>query len=121
MVLGRRYWLLMIVVLVAVVDFVGRLVLAFDMARVAALESVLFVGTSVLVAVITTTYRGTSVLLGRVERGVGVAFGLAGVRAIVWAAGARVGVANLVTLGIGVALAIGVVIRKRYQARRPTG
>ena len=66
------------------------------MARVAALESVLFVGTSVLVAVITTTYRGTSVLLGRVERGVGVAFGLAGVRALLWAAGARVGVENLV-------------------------
>jgi hypothetical protein len=121
MALGRRYWWLVIVVLVAVIDIAGRFVLTFDMARVTAFESVLFVGTSLVLAVISTKYRHASLLLARVERGLAVVFGLAGVRASLWAAGVGVAVANLVTLVIGVALAIGLVLRKRYLAQRRTG
>lgn len=117
---GRRYWWLVVVVLVTGLDIVGRLVLAFDMARVAAFESVLFAGTFVLVSVIKAKYRPTSVVVSRVERGLAAAFGLAGVRAVVWAVGAGVAAANLVAFVTGVALAIGFVLRKRYVTRRRT-
>jgi hypothetical protein len=109
---------LVIVGVVAVIDVAGRFALNFDMAQVALFESVLFVVACALVAVITTKYAPESLALRRVERGVAVAFGLASVRVMVWAAGARPGVANMAALVVGLILAVLMIaLRKRSASR----
>ena len=115
---GRRYWWLVIVGVVSVIDLVGRFALNFDMAQVALFESVLFVGACAFVAVITTKYAPESRALRRVERGVAVAFGLASVRAMLWAAGARPVVANMAALVVGLMLAFVMIALRRRPASR---
>ena len=114
----RRYCWLVIVGVVAVIDIVGRFALNFDMAQVALFESVLFVVACAVVAVITTKYAPESRALRRLERGVAVAFGLASVRVMVWAAGARPGVANMAALVAGLILAVLMIARRKRPAPR---
>ncbi len=97
---GRRYWWLAISGVVAVIDIGGRFALSFNIARVALFESLLFAGAAALMVLLTTKYAPESLALSRVERGFAVAFGLASVRMMVWAAGARVGVANIWLLSV---------------------
>jgi hypothetical protein len=114
MTVSRRHWWLVIVIAVALIDIVGRLALGFAMARVIVFESVLFLGACMLIAMATARYPSQSLLVRRGERVLAVVFGLAGLRVMVWAAGAGVGVANCVVLGIGLMLALALVIRTRY-------
>ena len=111
---GRRHWWLVIVLSVALIDIVGRFVLRFAMGRVIVFESVLFLWACVLVAVATVRYSSKSERARWIERALVVVFGLAGLRVMVWAAGGSVGVANMVVLGVGLMVALWLVIRARY-------
>jgi hypothetical protein len=113
----RHRWLV-IVLVVALIDIGGRFAFGFNMARVIVFESVLFVAACVLMAVLAVKLPAKSARLGLVERWLGAAFGLAGIRTIVWASGAGVGVANVVVVGVGVILVLGLVINGLISKRR---
>lgn len=115
---GRRYWWLVILGVVGLVDIVGRLAMNFDMPRVALFEAILFVGTCALFATITKGHAPRSRALKRLECGFAVVFGLASVRVMVWAAGARVAVANMAALVLGLILLVGIVLWKRHASHR---
>jgi hypothetical protein len=107
-----------IILLAAAIDFCARLALAFDMGRVAVAEAVLFGGVATLLFWIARTSRLDSTQLHRLEVASATAFGFAAVRAAVWAAGARVFVANLITLGVAVAIGVGLLVWWRRARRR---
>jgi hypothetical protein len=102
--------LLVVILLAAAIDLSARVAVAFDMARVAVAEAVLFGGVATLLFWIARTSRLDSTLLNRLEVASATAFGFAAVRAAVWAAGARVFVANLITLGVAVAVGVGLLV-----------
>lgn len=72
MIRGRRYWWLLLLGLVAALDFAGRLLLAFEMRRVALFESILFVATSVLMLPLSRRYRAPAVWVGEDRSVVGI-------------------------------------------------
>jgi hypothetical protein len=116
-----RYRWLVVILLAAAIDFSARLALGFDMARVAVAEAVLFGGVAALMFWTARTSRLDSTPLHRLEVASAMAFGFAAVRASVWAAGARVLVANLITLGLAVAVGLGLLVRWRRVRRQRRG
>jgi hypothetical protein len=113
-------WLL-IVGAVIVLDLAGRFALDFDVTRVLILESLLFAGACIVVVVVATRRPREAVASRRVGCGLGAAFGLAALRTTLWSVGVNIAVANMVVLAGGVALVAGLLIRRRYVARRHTG
>lgn len=104
---------LIILVVVAIVDFVGRLALKFQMSRVALFEALLFAVAAILLIWPT---RRDQVLL--INYWLALAFALGSLRAGLWATGLSVGLANVIVFGVFVLVVIGYVIRHRRLHRR---
>ena len=115
--LSWRFRSLIVVLIVAAIDFAARITLGFDMRRVAIAEAILFSVTGALIysfARVASPHRKRT---RRLEVTVAAMFGLAAVRAAAWAMGAPVLVANLMTLGLAAILGLALVIGW-YRARR---
>ena len=104
---------LIILVVVAIVDFAGRLAFNFQMKRVALFEALLFALAAVSLI---WPIRRDKVL--SINSWLALAFALGSLRAGLWSAGMSVGLANLIVFGVFVLVVIGYVVRRRILHRR---
>lgn len=103
----RQYRRALIVVIGSVIaDFAGRWALDFDMDRVIPFEALLFLAGGGVLLLAAKRDRPDSARALRLDLWLALAFGLAGVRAGLWAAGMPVYVANLVILVVGIFLGV---------------
>ena len=107
----RRSFLILVVV--AIVDFAGRLALNFQMSRVALFEALLFAVAAILLI---WPIRRDKVLL--INYWLALAFALGSLRAALWASGLSVGLANLIVFGVFLLLVIGYAVRRWVLHRR---
>jgi hypothetical protein len=114
-----RYRGLIVLAVVAVLDLAARFAFDFDMARVTAFEAVLFLTTCVLLMALSAVVPLAAATWRGVDRVAAVVVGLAGVRAAVWASGAPVMLANLITLAIAATVALGYVVWRRWHRPPP--
>jgi uncharacterized membrane protein YfcA len=103
----RQYRRALVVVIASVIaDFAGRWALDFDMGRVIPFEALLFLAGGGVLLLAAKRDKPDSARALRLDLWVALAFGLAGVRAGLWAAGMPVYVANLVILVLGIFLGV---------------
>lgn len=105
---------LIIVVVVVIIDFIGRLAFRFQMKSASLLEAVLFALAAVLL-IWPTRHEKVFAL----DFWLAVVFGLGSLRAALWAAGLAVGMANLVVFGVFLLAVIGYAIQLWVFRRRP--
>jgi len=98
---------LIILIVVAIVDFVGRLALSFQMKRVALFEAVLFA-----VAAILLIWPASRDRVFLINVWLALAFGLCSLRAALWSAGLSVGLANLIVFAVFLLVLIGYAFRR---------
>jgi hypothetical protein len=111
----KRPFVVLAAVLVS--DLGVRLLMDFQMNRILAIESVLFAVAGVLLLWSARHDRRATKAVGRLDSWLAIFFALGSLRAGLWAAGLRVGLANLITLGTGVLIAMGYLSR-RWMRRR---
>ena len=107
---------LIILVVVAIVDFVGRLALSFQMKRVALFEALLFA-----VAAILLIWPASCDRVFLINFCLALAFGLGSLRAGLWSAGLPVGLANLIVFGVFLLVLIGYAFRRWVLHRGTAG
>ena len=103
---------LIIVVGVSIADLAGRFALQFQMKRVTLFEALLFAFAAILL-IWPRHHKGSAI-----ESWLAVVFGLGSLRATLWAGGLRVGLANLVVLGVFLLALLGYAIRRWVYGRR---
>jgi len=108
---------LLITAAVAAADLIARLVFIFEMSRVVVVEAVLFGVACLLLLWAAGRDRVASLTAGRFDLFLAIFFALGSLRASLWAAGLRVGLANLITLGVGVVIAMGYLSRRCTRRR----
>ena len=108
-----RYRWVVVLAVVALVDLAARFAFDFEMTRVTAFEAVLFGATCIVLVVLATMLPLRAARSNAAEWVAAVAIGLAGVRAGMWAGGADVMTANLVTLAVAALLGLGYVVWRR--------
>jgi ABC-type iron transport system FetAB permease component len=102
-------------------DFTVRFVVNFDTSRVVSLEAVLFLVASAVLLWAARRDKADSLNAQRLDLWLALAFGLAALRAALWASGIPVYVANLVILVLGIVLGAGFVLWSRRAARESAG
>jgi asparagine N-glycosylation enzyme membrane subunit Stt3 len=100
-----------------VLDFGGRILLGFDMIRVSAMESVIF-GMAGLFLLWASRREREFPRVRKTEMILSAVFGVAALRAGVWAWSGDVFVANLAVLSVIVAAAAALAYRRRRGSRR---
>ena len=101
---------------VTVVDLAAHFTFDLEMSHVLVIETVCFLFGSAMLLWAAKQDKQGSFKARRVDLWLALAFALGGIRAALWAAGAAVYVANLVILGLGVILALQLVVWTRRSA-----
>jgi ABC-type iron transport system FetAB permease component len=112
---------LIVLVAATLADLTVRFAVNFDTSRVVSLEAVLFLVASAALLWAARRDKAVSLSARRVDLWLALAFGLAALRAALWASGVPVYVANLVILVLGIVLGAGFVLWSRRAARESAG
>jgi hypothetical protein len=107
---------LVVMVAAVIADFTARFAFDFDMDRVVPFEAVLFLAGAGTLLWAAGRDKPFSPRAQRLDLWLALAFGLAGVRAGLWAGGMPVYIANLVILGFGIVLGALLFIRSRQTS-----
>ena len=95
---------LVIVLAATLADITARFAVNFETSRVVSLEAILFLIGGAMLLWAAKRDKGESLNAQRLDLWLALAFGLAGVRAALWAVGIPVFIANLVILALGIVL-----------------
>ncbi|MEK6754543.1 MAG: hypothetical protein AABZ02_00160 [Bacteroidota bacterium] len=109
--------LLVIVLAVTLADLTARFDVDFETSRVVSLEAILFLMGGAMLLWAAKRDKAESLSAQRLDLWLALAFGLAGVRAALWAIGIPVFLANPAILALGIALGALLIIWSRRSGR----